>query len=327
MLRSYQYTEKPYLEYTLQNELFRDKQTEAARKFVHTHPVYQKAGKICPVCAKAAGKYFYTKWNVDYLRCPACKSVYALYDDVVVEEYRKNPEIRDLRTSCTYQEEITKGRQDTWREFLEWIEVRAFRFMGRNREMSVIDYGNRYQGYVDSIRKSSICGCYDLRESILQEDTFSIGGGEADLVLYLDQMQQELRPEERIQELKNCLKPDGLLILNTRAGSGFDIITLKEKNERIYPYEHILLPSVKGLVVFLEAHGFDVLEITTPGVMDVKYVLECRENLDDQEGFVKNLLDDSGALILQEFQRFLQKSCMSSFVCVIARKKDANENI
>ena len=327
MLRSYQYTEKPYLEYNLQNELFRDKQTEAAKKFVYTHPIYREAGKVCPVCAGAAGTYFYTKWNVDYLRCPVCKSVYALYDDATVEEYRRDSEIRDLRLSDIYQKEITAGRQDTWNEFLEWIEVRAFRFMGRNRELSIVDYGNRYQGYTDSVRKSPICGRYDLRASILSEKTATIRNGEADLVLYLDQMQQELQPARRIEELRKYLKKDGLLILNTRAGSGFDIITLKEKNARIYPYEHILLPSVKGLVLFLEDHGFEILEITTPGVMDVKYVLECREKLDDRESFVKYLLDEPHSSILQEFQRFLQKSCLSSFVCVIARRKDANENI
>lgn len=326
MLRSYQYTEKSYLEYTFQNELFRDKQTEAARKFVTSHAFHKEPDGICPVCRQAKGSYFYTKWRVDYLCCPACKSVFALCDGNIVEEYRRNQEILELRTSEAYQQQMIADRQDTWKEFMEWVEVRAFRFMGRNRELTLVDFGNRYQGYVDSIRKSPICGRYDLRDSILLTDTDKVENGEADIVLYLDQMQQEPHPEKRIQELKMCLKKDGILILNTRAGSGFDIITLKEKNDRIYPYEHILLPSVKGLISFLEESGFEVLEITTPGVMDVKYVLDSREKLDDRESFVRYLLDESSQPMLQEFQRFLQKGCLSSFVCVIAKKKEGRED-
>ena len=71
----------------------------------------------------------------------------------------------------------------------------------------------------------------------------------------------------------------------------------------------------------MEENGFEILEITTPGVMDVKYVLDSKDRLDDRENFVRYLLEESSQAMLQEFQRFLQKGCLSSFVCVIARKR------
>lgn len=369
MLRSYQYTEKPYLEYTFQGNFYRDKQVQIARRFVESHPIRRDGNRRCPICG-GIGAYFYSKWKVDYLCCGECRSVYAVYEDEVAQAYQAEDELLELRRSEEYQQEITDKRQGVWEEFLEWVEVRAFRFMGRNRNLDIVDYGNRYKGYGDAIRNAAICGRYDLRDSILSvgedrsksgehrigsgehrigcgkdkigsgedrigssEDKIGcgkdktgfgehrIGPGEADLVLYLDQMQQELHPVERMRALRAGLKEDGLLILNTRAGSGFDIITLKEKNDRIYPYEHILLPSVKGLVAFLEQNGFEVLEITTPGVMDVKYVLDSKDGLDTRESFVGYLLEESSQSMLQEFQRFLQKACLSSFVCVIARKR------
>ena len=58
----------------------------------------------------------------------------------------------------------------------------------------------------------------------------------------------------------------------------------------------------------------------------VKYVLDSREKLDDRESFVRYLLDESSQPMLQEFQRFLQKGCLSSFVCVIAKKKEGRED-
>lgn len=149
--------------------------------------------------------------------------------------------------------------------------------MGRNKNLAIVDYGNRYEGYADAIRNAAICGRYDLRGSILSSGEDRIVSGGADFVFYLDQMQQEFHPSERMCELSECLKEDGLLVINTRAES-----------------------------------GFEVLEITTPGVMDVKYVL------DSCESFVGYLLEESSLSMLQEFQRFLQKACLSCFVRVIA---------
>lgn len=327
MLRSFQYTEKSYLNYTMQSDLFREKEIEIARKYVNSHTVRKDMYNKCPVCGKNTGKYFYTKWNVDYLCCTECKSVFAVYDDDVVEQYHKLNELVELRLEDDYQKQITQSREGVWEEFLDWVSVRAFRFMRRNDKLNIVDAGNRFSGYSECIQRSSLCGKYDLRYSMLKDDSRRIQDNEADIVFYLDQMQKELNPQKKLLELRSFLKEDGLLVVSTRAGSGFDIITLKENNEKIYPYEHIFLPSVKGLLALLEQCGYEVLEITTPGVMDVKYVMDYKDKLDDREGFVHYLLQETNQGILQEFQRFLQKSCLSSFVCVIARKGKSNETV
>lgn len=320
MLRSYQYTESSYLNKSMQSDLFREKEIEIARKFVQNSKKRLDMGCDCPVCKKPSGSYFYTKWDVDYLCCKECRSIYAVCDESEAQAYQKDDDLLKLRLSESYQDRITESRTDMWTEFLEWIEVRAFRFLKRNKSMNIIDVGNRLKGYSQIIRESSLCGCYDIRHSILCNDTNNISNGSADIVFYFDQMQKELSPFDSILEIKDLLTTGGLLFLGTRAGSGFDILTLKEQNKNIYPYEHIFLPSVKGIEKLLTESGFEVLEITTPGVMDVKYVYECVDVLDDREGFVKYLLTEGEESVLQDFQRFLQKGCLSSFVRIIARK-------
>ena len=61
MLRSYQYTEKSYFEYTFQSNLFRDKQIGIARRFVDMHPIRRDMKETCPICGQAAGNYFFSK--------------------------------------------------------------------------------------------------------------------------------------------------------------------------------------------------------------------------------------------------------------------------
>ncbi len=320
MLRSYQYTEKSYMDFSLQNDILHEREIEIAHQYVETYPVKQLCKELCPICGKGKGRHFYTKWNVEYLCCEVCKSVYAVYDRKIVEGYLKEETLQALRLSEEYQGKITENRSYVWQEFLEWIEVRAFRFMRRSRNLNIIDIGNRLKGYSEAIRQAVITGNYDLRDSVLQESSYQISDGRADLVFYLDQMKTEMEPRKKLLQFSKMLKEDGLLVLNARAGSGFDIITLRERNKEIYPYEHILLPSVRGLTQLLTQCGFKVLEITTPGVMDLKYVKNSLDKLDERESFVRYLLEEADSSMLQEFQRFLQKSCLSSFVCVIARK-------
>lgn len=320
MLRSFQYTEKSYLKYSMQSSLFQMKELDIARKFVASHPCKHDMEQACPVCRKKTGKYFFTKWDVDYLRCEKCNSIYAVCEEDTVESYLKHQPLLSLRLSKEYQEQITNSRMLVWKEFLEWLEVRAYRFLGRNRKLNIIDIGNRFSGLATMIKASPISQKYDCREFIHQTGVNCKSNEKADIIFYNDAIKTELHPVVQLKNIKKWMKEDGILIIGARAGSGFDIITLKENNKRIYPYEHVFLPSVRGMLKILQDSGFDVLEITTPGVMDVKYVMEDLEWLEDREEFVKYLLKENNEAILQEFQRFLQKSCMSSFIRVIARK-------
>lgn len=320
MLRSFQYQETAYTGFDTTVDSFRQKEIDIAKGYVSDHASKRGEKETCPICGNNSGKIFYTKWNVKYNRCKVCKSIYAVCDAKEVEEYHSNEELLKLRCSKEYQKKATDERIDTWNDFIEWVQVRAYRFMKRNKDLSIVDIGNRFEGYVDAISNSDLAKEYELKDSVIEYKN-NCNVDKADIVFYLDQMQKEINPKGILTDIKNTLKDDGLLILNTRAGSGFDIITLKEDNEKIYPYEHVLLPSFKGLITLLENAGYEVLEITTPGVLDVKYVMQSLDVLDGREEFVKYLLEESDNIILQEFQRFLQKGGLSSFVCVIARKK------
>ncbi len=327
MLKSFEYTEQSYSNIRMQDDLLRDKEMNIAKRFSEAHGYKMKCSGSCPVCSQHAGKYFFTKWKVDYLYCKECGSIYASCDPDLVNIYQKQEELLSLRKSDVFQDEITKRRMERWREFLEWMQIRTFRFLKRNKNLTIVDIGNRYRDYIRLIQKSELCGAYQLVDSILGEsDGLSIGNasiskGQADLVFYFDQMQQEIDLDGKLSGISEWLKQDGLLVLETRAGSGFDILTLKEHNRKIYPYEHVTLPSVRGIINILEKNHYRILEITTPGVMDVHYVMEAKNLLDDSDLFVKFLMEAEDS-VLQEFQRFLQKNGMSSFVRVIAAKEN-----
>lgn len=326
MLRSFQYTENSYLDLNLQNTALYEQEQLIVKEFVCHNSVNVKYYGSCPVCKSGNGELFYKKWHVPYLRCGHCNSIFVSCEDSLLKRYHEYEKLNAFRRSSYYQDIAENMRYNVWGEFINWFRMRTFRFLNERDKLKCIDVGNRYQGYITLLKETGIFQQYDVRDSIATNDSFCVADGQADVVLYLDQLQGVARPKDKLLQLNSFLRPGGLLYISSRAGTGFDILTLQEHNKKIYPYEHILLPSADGLVQLLNVCGFEALEITTPGVLDVKYVLESKELIKDREFFVSYLLDKSDEVIIQEFQRFLQKSGLSSFLCVIARKTNGKEH-
>lgn len=71
--------------------------------------------------------------------------------------------------------------------------------------------------------------------------------------------------------------------------------------------------------MILEEAGFQLLEITTPGTRDMESVLRNQERIEESNFFVKYLMRVADKRTLADFQRFLQKSGLSSFAQVVAK--------
>lgn len=315
MLKAYDYSEFKLHPSELQDASFFRREKAIAYNFVLEHPVGE-VENICPVCGEKHTRYFFSRWDVSYLFCEGCGSIFLPVDGTTIAQYLSSEEMKRLRISDEYQQQAEMRRSGIWDEHVMWAEYRAFRYLGKNTGLNIIDCGNRYRGSVDRFRESHMCGRYELRGSILPVETDKLE--KADVILYMNQLQHETDPVKALAELRESLKPDGILMLNTRLGSGFDILTLKGNMDMLFPYEHVLLPSRQGLEMILRKAGYELLEITTPGTKDIETVLKNREKIEESDFFVKYLIETSDEAILAEFQRFLQKSGLSSFAQAIA---------
>ncbi len=316
MLKAYDYAEIKPDKKGLQHTGLFNQEKGAALDFVLAHP-NTKNDKKCPICGSEHTRFIFSRWDVNYLFCDDCCSIYVPIEQELIAEYLKLDPLNIIRISDEYQEQAELRRADIWDEFVMWAQYRIYRYLGKNTELDIIDYGNRYTGFVDRFRKSGMCNNYELRNSILRLETDKVD--KADVILYLNQLQHEVDPVSTLCTLKNDLKDEGILILNTRLGSGFDILTLKGGMDSLFPYEHVMLPSRKGLEKILDDAGFELLEITTPGTRDMESVLRNQDRIEEGNFFVKYLLKTADKATLADFQQFLQKSGLSSFAQIVAR--------
>lgn len=261
--------------------------------------------------------------NAPYMRCDDCRSLFMPADPDVVEAYKQHEAINTFRREKSYQEKATERRAHTWDELLFWIRFRAARFLGQSADLDVIDVGNHYIGLSERIQESPLCKNYCLTESILPNTRPARRG--TDIVLYLDQLTREADPASALRHQKEFLRDGGLMVVSTRVGSGFDVLMLRENARNIIPYEHATLPSLKGLESLLEQAGLQVLEVLTPGTLDVKHVAENIAALREENLFIHDLFTNANKAMLAEFQGFLQKNGMSSHARIVAKNVEKKE--
>ena len=271
------------------------------------------------LCNNVKMEPFFEKWGIEYCRCPACYTITANISESEINSFKTNDTLLDFRTLSYYQEEVAKQRDLDWEELIDWIYFRTYRYI-QKKCFSIVDFGNRYELLTEKIQSSSFCEIYELRDSIIkQKESSKRTIKKADIALHFNILPQTLTPIDDLKDIGKRLRQGGLLFFSSRIGTGFDILALMG-NSRILPYDHIYLPSITVLKQILERAGYRVLEVSTPGRLDVIYVKDNRDKINDNQYFLKLLMERADKTVLQELQRFLQKSEMSSFVQIVAQK-------
>ncbi|MBI3317767.1 MAG: hypothetical protein HYZ90_01285 [Candidatus Omnitrophica bacterium] len=128
-------------------------------------------------------------------------------------------------------------------------------------------------------------------------------------------------PNSLLGALRPHLRPGGLLFVTALVCSGFDLAVLGLGNLYLYPPDRANCFSLQGLRAFLEQGGFQLLEVSTPGVLDVEIV---RSHLERDQGLPLGRFErqvvESEAPVREAFQLFLQEKALSSFARIVARK-------
>lgn len=145
--------------------------------------------------------------------------------------------------------------------------------------------------------------------------------GHADLVVCFEVLEHVYDPLLFIRTLADLAKPGGYVFVSTLCVDGFDIQTLWERSNSIFPPHHINFLSVDGFGRLFERAGLEVVSITTPGVLDVDIVRNAWRK--DPNHFAGNrflgqlMADDTRAAA---FQDFLSANRLSSHAWVFAKK-------
>ncbi len=202
----------------------------------------------------------------------------------------------------------------------------------------LIDVGAGYGIFLDEWRKASsvtellavepssvlAAECRDKGFEVVEEIAENISGynNYADLVVCFEVLEHVYDPLTFVQTLTRLVKPGGYVFVSTLCVDGFDISTLWDKSNSIFPPHHINFPSVLGFECLFARAGLVDIDISTPGQLDVDIVrnaIKRKPDLLNGQRFLQRIATDNDMAV--NFQEFLAANRLSSHAWVIGKKQ------
>ena len=200
---------------------------------------------------------------------------------------------------------------------------------------SVVDIGGGYGIFAEEYQKIGDCSvivvepgpdladvCRSRGLSVVSKflediEISDIGEGPHSFVSF-ELFEHLVEPESFVQHLSELMKSGDLFIFSTLSGTGLDIQVLWENSKSVTPPHHLNFFNPRCTRYFLESMDLEVLEITTPGKLDVDIMNNSKTEISDR--FWNTFLDHATENERANMQTFISEAGYSSHMWAVCRK-------
>jgi len=142
-----------------------------------------------------------------------------------------------------------------------------------------------------------------------------------DAVFLFESLDRSPCPLEMLREVSKHLKQGGLCFITSLLSSGFEVQLLGDKSEIFVPPERMNILSYEGMNTLIERlNCFDILEFSTPGVLDIPNVVSRLSYLSNSTFFNYIFNERQDPEIIDSFQDYLQMNRLGTFARLVLRK-------
>lgn len=291
----------------------------------------------CPACLASERNKSFIKFGLQYWECANCKTLYISPrpEESAINEYYQRSKARRFWNEQFSTATEAKRKEKIFRPRVQWIIETIEEYLPSAQRFSSIN--SIHRPFLEELIESNyfkeitlINPRFDLDQANYQKKGVQLIEGPieaisnpSDAISLFEVIDRLSDVNSFFRALDSILVPGGLCFLTTISISGFDLQVLWEKSNSIFPPDRINVFSTEGLMLFSERHGFECIELSTPGLLDVEIVANAyKENPSlDLPRFLKYFLDKRDTNAHQSFQEFLQLNRLSSFTRIVVRKK------
>lgn len=288
----------------------------------------------CPACG-ANGIFVFNKKGFNYEECPVCLTLFvsprpekAAFD----RYYTDSPSTKYWATTF-YRKTEAARREKLWKPKAKIIKEKIEKF---SKAGTILDVGGGIGTFTEEILKIMDCDVIVIEPSVhlanvcrgkglnviqkfLEDITpAAIPNGNKAFVSF-ELFEHLYNPVEFLKALSNISQKGDLFIFTTLSSLGVDIQVLWEKSKSISPPHHLNFFNPKSVKTLIKRAGFAVLEVTTPGKLDINIIENNIEQINDR--FWKNYLKIASESEKEHMQAFIAENLLSSHMMVVCEKK------
>ncbi len=291
----------------------------------------------CPACMSSNYKFEFEKRGFKFVLCKECETLFVNPRpsfEMLIDFY--------TNSSCFkfWNDEVFAKSENARRKKI--FTPRALRVMQLCKKYGVdskllLDVGAGFGTFCEEIEKLNCFKkvvaiepsaglaktCKRKGLFVVEKAVEEVEGLNANVITNFELIEHLFSPREFIKSCYKLLSKDGLLIITTPNIKGFDLLLLRDKSNNVMPPNHINYFNIKSLSLLLEEGGFEILEVLTPGKLDVELVrskVVAGEYDITQNPFLKRIIIDEWEEIGEKFQKFLSENKLSSHLWVVAKK-------
>ncbi len=288
---------------------------------------------LCPACG-SAGSPVFVKSGFTYTECKECLTLYVNPRPVrsAFESYYKDSPSTRYWATTFYKETETARREKIWKPKAELIKGKIARFPNITE---VVDIGGGYGTFAEEIcrisdykvtiiepskhlaevcRRKGFPVIEKFLEKIVNND-LSTGQrcfGSFELFEHL------YDPAEFLHCLSGLMHTGNLFIFTTLNGTGVDIQVLWEHSKAVSPPHHLNFFNPLSVRTLLESCGFELMEITTPGKLDINIIENNIQHVSDR--FWQTFFRISSESDKRDLQEYISSHLLSSHMMVVCKK-------
>ncbi len=309
----------------------------AAQDTVEYFAQARRASGPCPACG-ASGVAAFSKHGFDYQTCPACLTLFVNprpEPEAFARYYTESPSAKFWATTF-YKETAAARREKLWAPKARMIETALRRYGAVNHQL--VDVGGGYGLFAETVR--ALCGreviviepspylaeaCRARQLRVIERfvENVSLGDLPAGPKVFVSfELFEHLHdPCAFISHLNSLMSAGDLLIFTTLSGSGLDIQVLWQDSKSVSPPHHLNFFNPLSIRILLQRLGMEVLEVRTPGRLDIDILANNRSLIKDR--FWKNFVACADEATKQQWQNLIAATGWSSHMMTIGRKPES----
>lgn len=288
---------------------------------------------LCPACGSKRSAAAFEKLGLKYQECLDCCSLYV--SPRPKEEALKNY-YAESKARAFWMQELSKMTDKKRRDKIikprfEWIVESTREHLPQAKHL--VDINTASYGYVDEMIADDFFSSKTLLEPFLKPQPTAVKivneseadqlANEVDVISAFEVIDHTSDVDRLMSSFKRMLNTNGLVFLTAILSSGFDVQTLWAKSDNIYPPDRLNVLSLEGFYKLFEKHGFECLEFSTPGILDLEIVSKTAKQHPDFKTprFIDYLLKHRNQEQRHAFREFLQANLLSSYGRIVIRRK------